>query len=342
MLAFAIGTDFCVAGDSHEMKGILDTYAPLKQGRSKKQPLHIGASKANVGHSESAAGTTALIKTLLMLQKNAIPPHVGIKTAPNPALNMHEFGDRNVHIPFAPTEWPQVLGKKRIAAVNNFGAAGGNTTLLLEEAPLRQRGDCDPRPMHVISVSAKTKASLTGNISRMIDYLHSREDEKINLADLSYTTTARRYQHNHRIVLTASSVADLRGQLSTKLATCDSVKPVSRSPPSIAFAFTGQGAAHKSSNLELYRDSPTFRQHINQLDSLAQKQGFPSFKPVLDGSFPKDYPDHSPVVCFVFRTLSCQSLIRTAVCCRLHNFPRSAVRLPWSSIGRHWASSPML
>ena len=48
-------------------------------GRS-DQPLHIGAVKANVSHGEAAAGVTALMKVLCMLQRNAIPPHVGIKT----------------------------------------------------------------------------------------------------------------------------------------------------------------------------------------------------------------------------------------------------------------------
>ena len=44
------------AGDWEELNGIMDVYAPLTAGRSKSQPLHIGAVKSNVGHSESAAG----------------------------------------------------------------------------------------------------------------------------------------------------------------------------------------------------------------------------------------------------------------------------------------------
>lgn len=75
------------AGDYEEMKGILDVYAPnatASPRRRADQALHIGSSKANVGHGESVAGTTALIKVLLMLQKNAIPPHIGIKTEINP------------------------------------------------------------------------------------------------------------------------------------------------------------------------------------------------------------------------------------------------------------------
>ena len=281
------------AGDHEEMQGIMEVYAPLTKRRSKDQPLYIGAVKANVGHSESAAGTTALIKALLMLQKNAIPPHVGIKTEINPKFP-RDFDKRNLHIAFEMTPWPQVPGKRRLAAVNNFGAAGGNTTMVLEEAPIRDITETDPRPIHIVAVSAKTKGSLAGNIERLIAHLDAHPD--INLANLSYTTTARRYQHSHRVAIATSDVAHLKKQLTSRLEKIDSIKPAGKSgPPPIAFTFTGQGASYKSMSLELYRDIFTFREHIQHLDSLAQGQGFPSFIPALDGSHPKDHV-HSPVV----------------------------------------------
>ncbi|SLM39055.1 polyketide synthase [Lasallia pustulata] len=281
------------AGDHEEMQGIMEVYAPLTKRRNKDQPLHIGAVKANVGHGESAAGTTALIKVLLMLQKNAIPPHVGIKTEINPKFP-RDFDKRNLHIAFEMTPWPQVPGKRRLAAVNNFGAAGGNTTMVLEEAPIRDITEADPRQTHVIAVSAKTKGSLAGNIERLIAHLDAHPD--INLAELSYTTTARRYQHSHRVAIATSDVAHLKKQLTSRLEKIDSTKPVGKSgPPPVAFTFTGQGASYKSMNLELYRDAPTFQEHIQHLDSLARGQGFPSFIPALDGSHPKDHA-HSPVV----------------------------------------------
>lgn len=281
------------AGDHEEMTGIMEVYAPLTKRRTKDQPLHIGASKANVGHGESVAGTTALLKVLLMLQKNAIPPHVGIKTEINPKFPK-DFDKRNLHIPFKMTPWEQVPGRKRIAAINNFGAAGGNTTMVLEEAPVHDITETDPRQTHIVAVSAKTKASLAGNIERLIAHLDSHPDS--NLADLSYTTTARRYQHTYRVAVATSDVAHLRKQLTSRLEKIDSMKPVGKSgPPPVAFTFTGQGASHKSMSLELYRDVPTFREHIQHLDSLARGQGFPSFIPALDGSHPKDHA-HSPVI----------------------------------------------
>lgn len=48
-------------------------------------------------------------------------------------------------------------------------------------------------------------------------------------------------------------------------------------------------------NLELYRDVPSFRKHIQHLDAIAQAQGFPSFIPALDSSYYQDHV-HQPVI----------------------------------------------
>jgi len=281
------------AGDAEEIQSVTKVFAPITKRRSVKNPLYIGAVKANVGHSEAAAGVTALIKVLLMLQKNAIPPHVGIKNTPNPIF-LKEIDKRNVHIPYEKTEWPRVPGKKRVAVVNNFSAAGGNTSLVVEEANLREVTETDPRSTHAVAVSAKSKISLKGNIERLLAYLD--KNPHVSLANLSYSTTARRYHHNYRVGIAASDVAQVKKQLASALTSVDSHKPIpTTGAPPIAFAFTGQGASYKSSNLDRFHHSPYFRTQILHLDALAQGQGFPSFVPAVDGSHPKDH-QHSQVI----------------------------------------------
>lgn len=281
------------AGDSVEMKSITDVFAPIVGRRNKKQPLHIGAVKANVGHGEAAAGITALIKVLCMLRENAIPPHIGIKTEINPGFPK-DMDKRNVHIPFEKTAWPRVPGKKRTAVVNNFSAAGGNTTIILEEGPIREVTEVDPRSTHVVTVSAKTKLSLRGNINRLLKYLDTHPDTSV--ADLAYTTSARRVHHNHRFALPVSNVAQVQQSLNDCLEKLDALKAVANlGPPPVAFAFTGQGASFKPEHLQLYHDSASFRNQVQHLDNIAQIQGFPSILPAFDGSAPPD-ESFSPVV----------------------------------------------
>jgi monodictyphenone polyketide synthase len=284
------------AGDKEEIQSVADVFAPVSPKlRSPRQPLHIGAVKSNVGHGEAVAGVTAVLKVLLMFEKSLIPPHVGIKNRLNPAFP-HDMAKRNIRIPYTKQPWPRESDRKRIAVVNNFSAAGGNTSVVIEEPPLPKLiapEDVDPRPTHVVAVSAKSKVSLEGNLRRMIEYLDAHPD--VSLPDLSYTTTARKNHYNHRVMISASDAGQIRSKLAGQLTSTSTHKPIPTSQPLVAFAFTGQGASHKSMNLELFHEEPTFRSQILLLDSLAQGQGFPSFVPAIDGSFPKEHA-HTAVV----------------------------------------------
>jgi acyl transferase domain-containing protein len=54
------------AGDSVEIKSIIDVFTPITKRRSAKQLLYIDVVKANLGHGEAVAGVTTLLKVLLM------------------------------------------------------------------------------------------------------------------------------------------------------------------------------------------------------------------------------------------------------------------------------------
>ncbi|KUI69031.1 Conidial yellow pigment biosynthesis polyketide synthase [Cytospora mali] len=297
------------AGDSEEIQSVSDVYAPRARRRSSKKPLYIGAVKSNVGHSEAAAGVTALVKVLLILQKNAIPPHIGIKNNLTPTFPK-DLDQRGVRIPMKKVDWARPDStSKRIAVVNNFSAAGGNSTVIVEDGPIRELKETDSRPTHVVAVSAKGKASLRGNLERLLAFLEGNPDTV--LADLAYTTTARRQHYNHRLAFSASDVAQVKKQITSAVANVDSHKAIpSTGSPTIAFAFTGQGASFKSYSLELFHDCPYFRSQIQYLDSLAQGQGFPSFIPVLDGSFPKEYHQHSAVATQLAQTCTQIALVQ--------------------------------
>lgn len=289
------------AGDGEEIQSVTQVFAPLvgtRAARSAQKPLYIGAVKSNIGHGEAVAGPTALLKVLLMMQKDAIPRHVGIKNQLSPKLK--DIGKRNVFIPYEQQPWlrPTSGKKSRLAIVNSFSAAGGNTSLAVEDAPARppaKDGVSDPRSAQIVSISAKSKASLKGNVARLLAYLDSHPN--VTLQDLAYTLTARRSHHIHRVAIVASDVAQLEKQLRKKVEAVDSPKwkPVPANPPPIVFAFTGQGASHRSMDLQLFRDSPFFRSQLLELDGISQSQGFSSFIPVVDGSHDKDYA-HSPTV----------------------------------------------
>tara|TARA_R110002003_G_scaffold234_3_gene16908 strand:- start:7443 stop:11216 length:3774 start_codon:yes stop_codon:yes gene_type:complete len=274
------------AGDAAEMRSVLSAFA-WDHRRSRVQPerpLHLGAVKANVGHAESASGVTALIKVLMMMQHSEIPPHrLDGKLNHNYPTDMAE---RNVHIPFKTTPWRRedCPGKKRMAFLNNFSAAGGNTALLLEDAPLAQKVTCeavDPRHVLPVAVTAKTAKSLTDNLRALVAHLQRKPDEP--LAALSYTTTARRAHHKFRVLVSGPDVAAITSALLGRLDASDSVKAVKPVPPKVAFAFTGQGTLYAGIAKALYDHVAVFRGDLVRFDRIAGRHGFPSFLPLVDG-----------------------------------------------------------
>ncbi|KAL4914719.1 hypothetical protein BDW62DRAFT_219898 [Aspergillus aurantiobrunneus] len=272
------------AGDAVESESVLDVFAPRSPPRRPDQLLQLGAVKSNIGHGEAAAGIASFLKVLLMYQKNTIPAHIGIHTIMNPTIPK-DLEQRRVRLTQTNTPWPRLAGKKRIAMVNSFGAHGGNTTVLLEDGPERIRSvHREDRSTHTIAISAKSKKSLQANIANLLLYLEQNPDT--DLADLSYTTCARRMHYNLRVAFAVSSIAGLQQSLRSageKEALAEA-RPVPGDVPPIVFAFTGQGAYYQGIAQELFDTFPYFREEVLQLDHVVQRLGFQTIVPVIEYS----------------------------------------------------------
>lgn len=283
------------AGDASEMQSVLETFAPSVGVRNGKQPLYLGSAKANIGHGEAASGVSSLIKIMLMMRENTIPPHCGIKSRIN-----HKFpkdlNERNVKIARdGPVPWPRGAYEPRRVFVNNFSAAGGNTALLIEDAPLTSdqtasRGD-DMRDSHLVAISAKNASSLQGNLESFLRCI--QQSPGASISELSYTTTARRIHHPHRVMLATPSIDDLRGQVEAAIR--DKAGANRPKVHKIVFAFTGQGAQFAGMG-RLYLESfSEFRTEVRQLDHLGQCLGFPSIIPVFEAEESENILEYSPV-----------------------------------------------
>jgi naphtho-gamma-pyrone polyketide synthase len=151
--------------------------------------------------------------------------------------------------------------------------------MLLQEGPLKPPSSTrDPRSHLVVCVSARSASSLKNNMRNLAAYIavHS----SVSLEDLSYTTTARRMMHNYRFALSAHDLAQVRNDLTT--ASEETFLPTE--PTNVAFVFTGQGSVYCSLGRALFETSSQFRSTILRCEQLAERQGFPSFTPLIDGS----------------------------------------------------------
>ena len=278
------------AGDGVEMSSVSSIFAPSdKLKRRNDQPLFVGSVKSNIGHGEAVSGACALVKVMMMFQKNMIPPHCGIKSKINQGFPK-DLKERNLQIAFKPTPFPRPIDAPRYVFMNNFSAAGGNTATLLEDAPKQAPLVEDPRSTHVVVVSAKSLSSFKQNIQRILLWAKEQPDSK--LASLAYTTTARRSHYQYRIAIEARDMQGVRGYLNALGGVTRA--PVSSTKPTIAFAFTGQGSHYLGMGQKLFEDVEQFRRDIEDFDQIARGQGFPSFIGLIDGTT-TDLANASPI-----------------------------------------------
>ena len=129
-------------GDPIEISALNRVFAKIRQSHS----CAIGSVKTNLGHLDAAAGITGLIKTVLALKHQQIPPSLNFKTS-NPQLNLE---NTPFYVNAKLVDW-QRNGNPRRAGVSSFGMGGTNAHLILEEAEGRSRGTRPCAPTEVRS-----------------------------------------------------------------------------------------------------------------------------------------------------------------------------------------------
>ncbi|BCJ75937.1 hypothetical protein CS0771_54810 [Catellatospora sp. IY07-71] len=164
--------------------------------------LHVGSVKANVGHTESAAGVLGLIKSVLCLEHRLIPPQANFTTL-SPRIDLTGTG---VAIPTAPTPWPAGAGGH--ASVCSYGMSGTNAFAILSAAASVAR---TPDPPPGFAVSARTPVAVAALAGRY--RTHLAELDGADYPAFAYTATHGRTRHRHTVWVDAGSVAAARQAL---------------------------------------------------------------------------------------------------------------------------------
>ena len=262
--------------------------AVFGKGRSADQPLHIGSVKTNIGHLESAAGIAGLIKVVLALQHQQLPPHLHFNQ-PNPYVNWDQLPIQVVTQLMA---W-EAIDQRRIAGVSSFGFSGTNAHVVLEEAPSSppKAETLEPsqeRPQHLLTLSAKTPAALQQLAQRYQTYLTA--EPNLSIGDICFTANTGRSHFPHRLGIISASTADLAEQLAAftdgQLIPTLISGQTSTDPARIAFLFTGQGSQYWGMARELYQSQPSFRQSLEECDRLLSQELDVPLLEILYGSNP--------------------------------------------------------
>ena len=258
-------------GDPVEYRSIRDAFA----GPSRKDLLHFGSIKGNIGHTEATAGIAGLIKVLLMMQHGRIPQQAS-HSSMNPKIQTHS-SDR-MALSTRTIEW---AAPRRIAMVNSYGAAGSNSAVLIRQyqtTPLRTREALAKYPIVISAGSVNSLISYTKKLTSTLRHLQSH-GTTVQLGDLAFNL-ADRTNHALPYMLT-TDVSDMT-ELETKIgAASEKDITMTSKPKPVILVFGGQESDFVGLSESIFKSSTVFRHHLNACDIALQALGYEGIYPAI-------------------------------------------------------------
>ena len=254
------------AGDPIEISAIASVFGRSGAG---KQPCRITSLKSNIGHSESAAGATSIIRAVQALRHKRFPATLHVKQL-NPAISWETIG---VALELEGSPWEKPEGALRKASVNALGLTGTNAHVILEEFPQTHGNKTELKNAYLLPLSAASGAALkqrAKDIAASLGALQEQEDTG-SLTDFCYTASVRRNHLAHRVAFAGANAAELRERLEEFCRGADSPftatgTVIQERRPKVAFVFPGQGSQWVGMGRELLRAQSVFRDAMDEID----------------------------------------------------------------------------
>ncbi|MEM7552756.1 MAG: SDR family NAD(P)-dependent oxidoreductase [Cyanobacteria bacterium P01_A01_bin.84] len=281
-------------GDPIEVNSLKTVF---NEDRELNQPCYIGSVKTNIGHLEAAAGIAGLIKVVLSLQNQEIPPNLHFKQL-NPYIKIK---NTPIKIPTSLQEW-STDSESRLAGVSSFGFGGTNAHVIVEEAPRKVKGqrlkvkgeEFNQRPHHILTLSAKSEPALKELVQRYEEFL--KNDSKASIDDICFTANTGRSHFSHRLAIIASDKLQLTNELAL-IGSEEEVNGVFKGQLSInnklqkiAFLFTGQGSQYINMGRVLYESQPVFRETVLKCNEILKLY---IEKSIVEVIYPENNQDNS-------------------------------------------------
>ena len=234
--------------------------------RDHDDPLLIGSVKTNIGHLEPAAGVAGLLKVILALEHNLIPPTLHFKT-PNPNIR---FDDLNLRVV---TELTPLSKSDNLMAmgVNSFGFGGTNAHVVVRQhrKPAGHRQLLRREIRIPLILSAQTEEALLDAAFTYRDHVRERESE---IYDICYTAALRRQRFEQRLAVLGNDPKEISARLDDFVSRRSSRGIVSGRalgrPAKLALLFSGNGAQWPGMGRRLLEQDSEFRRWVGRVDEL--------------------------------------------------------------------------
>ena len=227
----------------------------------------LGSVKPNVGHLDAAAGVSSLIKTIMAMKHQQLPPTINFDR-PNPKI---DFENSPFVVNTTLTAWP-ANGQPRRAGVSSFGFGGNNAHVIVEEAPVPEPAN-PSRSHQVIVLSARTPTALEAAAGDLAKELRRQPD--IDIADVAFTQHVGRRAFAHRRAIVCANAHEAIDALDGTDVRRVYNGQVTAKDRSVVFLFPGQGTQYVGMGRGLYEDEPLFKEIVDDCcDRLLPELGF--------------------------------------------------------------------
>ena len=199
-------------GDPIEIMGITKAYQKMvRKNAVTKEKIPIGSVKANIGHlADGAAGIVSLIKVLLCMKNNTIPPVTNF-SSPNPHINWERAP---VEVNQTLKKWVRQGSELRYGGVSAFGLLGTNIhTVVKEYKPIeimqRQLSSAAP---HLLCIAAKTTNSFKQFIGKLLNHLDGQRNmsyEEFSKICFSLNTGRELRRFKNRLAVVSNDISEL-------------------------------------------------------------------------------------------------------------------------------------
>ncbi len=184
-------------GDPIELQAIRQAFSEYT---NKRQFCAVGSVKSNVGHLDHAAGMVGLVKAILAISNQQLPPTLHFHF-PNPKI---EFCESPIYV----NDRLRDLKKEEPirAGVSAFGLSGTNCHVLLEQAPQAQFLEKSHSDAYCIKLTANSIASYNAIRQILLEYMR-RYGQTVDLGDLCFTFNTGRHDYRYRSVFLFKTLA---------------------------------------------------------------------------------------------------------------------------------------
>ncbi|MFF8018097.1 beta-ketoacyl synthase N-terminal-like domain-containing protein [Streptomyces sp. NPDC007929] len=250
--------------------------AVLGAGRDPDQPLLLGSAKGNLGHLESAAGVAGLVKTVLALHHDTVPPSLHCERGSS-------LTDPRLRVVTEPEPWPR-YGGTAVGGVSGFGFGGTNAHVVLEEAASEAPPADEPAArLYVLSdLGSERLRDTAGRLAQRL------RDSPVRPADVARTLAGRTGRGPVRAAVVARDRAELgdgldalaSGRADPRVTTGDRDR-VGRGP---VWVFSGYGGQWPGMGRRLLAEEPAFAAAVEKLDpQLAPECGLSLYDQLSSG-----------------------------------------------------------